>query len=57
MRHTANSAMCAVLTGTLFAADPRAAQRQGGLHVNVVVDARDGRWGGWGSSTNHSVRH
>ncbi|WIA32702.1 hypothetical protein OEZ86_005888 [Tetradesmus obliquus] len=45
MRHTANSAMCAVLTGTLFAADPRAAQRQGGLHVNVVVDARDGRCG------------
>uniref|UniRef100_A0A383WIR0 Fatty acyl-CoA reductase n=1 Tax=Tetradesmus obliquus TaxID=3088 RepID=A0A383WIR0_TETOB len=37
--------MCAVLTGKLFAADPHAAQRQGGLHVNVVVDARDGRCG------------
>jgi hypothetical protein len=27
----------------MYAADPRKADQQGGLHVNVVVDVRDGR--------------
>jgi hypothetical protein len=43
MRHTATIAMAAVLAGTMFAADPCSARRQGGLHINLVVDARGGR--------------
>jgi hypothetical protein len=45
MHYTANIAVWLVLASTLYAADPRKAEQQGGLHVNVVVDVRDGRCG------------
>jgi hypothetical protein len=43
LHYSANVAMWSVLASTLYAADPRKADQQGGLHVNVVVDVRDGR--------------
>jgi hypothetical protein len=43
MHYSANVAVWSMLAGTLYAADPRKADQQGGLHVNVVVDVRDGR--------------